>query len=171
MAKHQLSQSNQKRYFARFYLEAIENTKNDETILNRKALLMAHQQSCLFHLVGAYRAFIWEVANTYDEAYENSQSLHGLLQLAREHGKTVTELERVYALESSAGSWLNNMMSMWQHIDNVNPEVATQAKEAVNLNAIEVRVVSDIDELAQLHDWYDNLSQLIEEIRQMLSEW
>jgi len=171
MAKHKLSQSNQKRYFARFYLEAIENTKNDETILNRKALVMAHQHSCLFHLVGAYRAFIWEVANTYDEAFASSQTLQSFLQQARDHGKTVTELERVYELESSSGSWLNNMMSMWEHINNVNPEVSTQPKEAVNLNAIEVRVVSDMDELAQLHDWYDNLSQLIEEIRQMLSEW
>ncbi|MCG8535506.1 MAG: hypothetical protein MI808_10460, partial [Pseudomonadales bacterium] len=69
MAKHQLSNANQKRYFARFYLEAIEKLDKDETVINRKALLAAHQQSCLFHLVGAYQCFLWEVANTYDENY------------------------------------------------------------------------------------------------------
>ena len=66
--------------------------------LNRKALLMAHRQSCLFHLVGAYRAFIWEVANTYDESYVATQSLQELLLQARANGKVVTELERVYEL-------------------------------------------------------------------------
>ncbi|RLT88794.1 MULTISPECIES: DUF6586 family protein [unclassified Ketobacter] len=171
MAKHKLSQSNQKRYFARFYLEAIENTENDESILNRKALLMAHRQSCLFHLVGAYRAFIWEVANTYDESYVATQSLQELLLQARANGKVVTELERVYELESTSGSWLQAMMKMWERINAVDPDATTQAKETMNLNAIEVRVVSETDDFTQLHDWYENLSSLIEEIRQLLSEW
>ena len=63
------------------------------------------------------------------------------------------------------------MMKMWERINAVDPDATTQAKETMNLNAIEVRVVSETDEFTQLHDWYENLSSLIEEIRQLLSEW
>jgi len=171
MAKHILSGSNQKRYFARFYLEAIENMEQDESVINRKALLAAHRESCLFHLVGAYRCFIWEVANTYDEIYDGSTALGAFLQQASDRGKSISELQRVYQLESNQGSWLNDMMRVWQQINQVNPQANSTPKEAVNLNAIEVRVMTDIDEFAQLHDWYNNLSTMIDEIRQLLSEW
>ena len=171
MAKHKLSHSNQKRYFARFYLEAIEKAKEDESVINRKALLAAHQQSCLFHLMAAYQAFIWEVAQTYDENYAANQSLNDLLLQARANGKSIPELERIHGLELAEGSWLNQMLAVWQQINEVNPDATSKSKESVNLNAIEVRVISDVDEFAQLHDWYDNLSVLIEEIRQLLGEW
>jgi len=171
MAKHKLSQANQKCYFARFYLEAIELAANDESVINRKALLAAHQQSCLFHLVGAYHAFIWEVAHTYDEPYAAFESLADLLQRVHANGKTIGELERVFELESTAGSWLYQMLTVWQRINQVNPEATSKPREAANLNSIEVRVVTEIDEFAQLHDWYDNLLSLIEEIRQLLGEW
>ena len=62
--------------------------------------------------MGAYRAFIWEVANTYDESYVATQSLQELLLQARANGKVVTELERVYELESTSGSWLQAMMKI-----------------------------------------------------------
>ena len=171
MAKHKLSHSNQKRYFARFYLEAIESTKEDESVINRKALLMAHQHSCLFHLIGAYRSFIWEVANTYDEIYDGAQTLDTFLTQVRLQDKSIPELDRVLSLETQPGSWLNHMLAVWYQINEVNPDKTTKPKEAVNLNAIEVRVLNDVDEFAQLHDWYDNLSALIDEIRQLLGEW
>ncbi|MBA57327.1 MAG: hypothetical protein CMK89_23005 [Pseudomonadales bacterium] len=171
MAKHKLSHSNQRRYFARFYLEAIEKAKEDETVINRKALLAAHQQSCLFHLMGAYQAFIWEVAQTYDENYSANQSLDALLKQAQLNGKSIPELERVLTLELAEDSWLNRMQNTWKQINEVNPDATTQTKESVNLNAIEVRVISEVDEFAQLHDWYEKLSELIEEIRQLLGEW
>ncbi|MEE2731618.1 MAG: DUF6586 family protein [Pseudomonadota bacterium] len=171
MAKHKLGLSNQKRYFARFYLEAIENTQQDESVINRKALLVAHQQSCLFHLLGAYRAFIWEVANTYDEVYDGHQSLDAFLTRVRAGDKSIPELEQVYALEATTDSWLNRMLALWMRVNEVNPDAISKPKEAVNLNAIEVRVFDAVDEFAQLHDWYDNLSSVIEEIRQLLGEW
>jgi hypothetical protein len=171
MAKHALSSSNQKRYFASFYLEAIENTKKDSSVLNQKALLCAHQESCLFHLVSAYRCFIWEVANTYDEPYDGYISLHDFLHTAQENGKFISELNQVYQLETTQGSWLQQMLCVWARINQVNPASTSKVKEAVNLNAIEVRVMADVDEFAQLHDWYDNLSKLIDEIRALLSEW
>ena len=171
MAKHQLSNANQKRYFARFYLEAIEKLDKDETVINRKALLAAHQQSCLFHLVGAYQCFLWEVANTYDENYNAQMSLQALVQRGRENGKTLAELERILELEHAKGSWLNRMMALWQRISEVDPTQTGEKKEAANLNAIEVRTFTELDEFTQLSDWYNNLSELIEEIRELLVEW
>ena len=86
-------------------------------------------------------------------------------------GKTIPELERVHLLETTQGGWLNRMLSVWEKTNEVNPDSTSQPKEAVNLNAIEVRVFSEQDDFVQLHDWYDNLSSLIEEIRQLLGEW
>lgn len=171
MAKHKLSSANQKRYFASFYLELIENVKNNDDVLNKKALLAAHQQTCLFHLVSAYNAFLWEVANTYDEDFNASMTLFQLLENGRLQGKSMAELERIFHLESQAGSWLNQMLKLWNKIIDVNPAAHSKAKEAQNLNAIEVRVMMEDDEFMQLSDWYKNLAKLIEEVRELLVEW
>lgn len=171
MSKHKISSASQKSYFARFYLEAIENTEKDESLLNRKALTAAHQQSCLFFLVGAYRSFLWEVANTYDESYRADMSLEQLIQSARKKGKTLGELERIYNLESTPQSWLSRMITLWQKINELDPDKTSSQKGSANLNAIEVRVITDFDEFTQLYDWYDNLTCLIEEIRELLVEW
>lgn len=171
MAKHKLGNANRKRYFARFYLDAISQLNSESGVLNSKALIRAHQESCLFHLVMAYRSFIWEVANTYDEPYDGSGNLRMLLEQTRSNGKTLPELERLEQLETHSGSWLHSMLACWQRISDVNPEATTTAKAAVNLNAIEVRVFSEEDEFSQLHDWYDNLCNTIDEIRDLLGEW
>ncbi len=171
MSKHKLSNANQKRYFARFYLEAIENAEKDESVLNRKALVAAHQESCLFHLVSAYRCFVWEVAHTYNESFNQSMQLKDLIEQSRAQGKSLGELERLYDLENSDNSWLQRMLSLWQRINELDPDQSSQKKEAANLNAIEVRTFMEIDEFTQLSDWYDKLSLLIEEIRELLVEW
>ena len=102
MAKHTLGNANQKRYFAGFYLDAIKEIENDASVFNKKALIRAHQESCLFHLVTAYRSFIWEIANTYDEAYTSGRDLQQLLESAKENGKAIAELERLADLEAFA---------------------------------------------------------------------
>ena len=63
------------------------------------------------------------------------------------------------------------MLVSWNRIQSVDPATTSVAKTAVNLNAIEVRVSSDDDDLAQLPDWHENLRKLIDEIRQTLLEW
>ena len=171
MAKYKPGKANQKRYFAAFYLEAIEKAEKDEHVLNRKALLAAHRESCLFHLVGAYEALIWEVANLYGETFRVGMSLTQLLEAARESGKSIPELDRLLELESHQDGWLNRMMRAWRRVQDVDPAAMTVAKAPVNLNAIEVRVVAEEDDLLQLSDWHGNLSELIEETRQTLQEW
>ncbi|RLP55510.1 MAG: hypothetical protein D6160_03640 [Ketobacter sp.] len=171
MAKHTLGNSNQKRYFAKFYLDAIGQIQADNSVFNKKALIRAHQESCLFHLVMAYQSFIWEIANTYDEDYVSGTTLKQLLESSKENGKTIAELERLYTLETQKGSWLFALLDSWNRIADVNPQATSTVKSSTNLNAIEVRVFNEADELSQLHDWYDNLCILIDEIREMLGEW
>lgn len=171
MARHRLSKANQKRYFAAFYLEAIEKADKDERLVNRKAVLAAHRESCLFHLMGTYEALIWEVAQTYTVPFRAGMPLQQLLDDAHAAGKSIPELEQVLQLQQQSGSWLNRMVNAWQRVQDVDPATTTVAKAPVNLNAIEVRVVADEDELLQLSDWHDNLRNLIEEVRQTLGEW
>ena len=171
MAKHKTGKANQKCYFAGFYLEAIENAEKDESLMNRKAVLAAHRESCIFHLMGAYESLIWEVAGTYDEPFHAGQSLSRLLEDCQARGKSIPELEQLLTLELRAGSWLNRMLTSWNRIQSVDPATTSVTKTAVNLNAIEVRVSSDDDDLAQLPDWHENLLNLIDDIRQTLLEW
>ncbi len=171
MAKHKISKANQKIYFAGFYLEAIENVEKDDQLLNRKAVLAAHRESCLYHLMSAYYGLIWEVANTYDIPYLQGESLAMALTTAQQSNKSSPELEQLFDLESAMGSWLNRMLAVWQRQQDLDPASTSVAKAAVNLNAIEVRVSMEEDELLQLPDWHDKLRSLIEEIRQRLSEW
>ena len=171
MAKYKPGKANQKRYFAAFYLEAIENADKDERLLNRKALLAAHRESCLFHLMGAYEALIWEVAQSYGVTFRAGMPLQQLLTGAQEEGKSIPELDRLLQLQSQSGGWLNRMLKAWQRVQDVDPAATTVAKVPVNLNAIEVRVVAEEDDLLQLSDWHDNLRELIEETRQTMGEW
>lgn len=171
MAKYKPGKANQKRYFAAFYLEAIENADKDERLLNRKALLAAHRESCLFHLMGAYEALIWEVAQSYGVTFRAGMPLQQLLTGAQEEGKSIPELDRLLQLQSQSGGWLNGMLKAWQRVRDVDPAATTVAKAPVNLNAIEVRVVAEEDDLLQLSDWHDNLRELIEETRQTMGEW
>ena len=171
MAKYKPGKANQKRYFAAFYLEAIENADKDERLLNRKALLAAHRESCLFHLMGAYEALIWEVAQSYGVTFRAGMPLQQLLEVAQGDGKSIPELDRLLQLQSLPGGWLNRMLQAWQRVQDVDPAATTVAKAPVNLNAIEVRVVAEEDDLLQLSDWHDNLRDLIEETRQTMGEW
>jgi len=171
MAKYKPGKANQKRYFAAFYLEAIENADKDERLLNRKAVLAAHRESCLFHLMGAYEALIWEVAQSYGVTFRAGMPLQQLLAEAQDEGKSIPELDRLLQLQSLPGGWLNRMLQAWHRVQDVDPAATTVAKAPVNLNAIEVRVVAEEDDLLQLSDWHDNLRELIEETRQTMGEW
>lgn len=171
MAKHKLGKTSQKLYFARFFLEAIEKAKKDEHLLNQKALLVAHQEACLFQLVSAYRGLVWEVANTYDEVFDIKMEVCDLAHVMETRGKSAGELDRLLFLEQTSNTWLNQMMGKWSVMVNLNPDATSPLKQQTNLNAIEVRVFSSEDELMQLSDWYENLSILIEEIRGLLVEW
>jgi len=171
MAKHRIGKANQKVYFAGFYLEALESIEHDDRLVNRKALQAAHRESCLFHLVGAYHGLLWEIAQTYNLEYRAGDALAPLLALQNEAGRAVPELERLFDLQSGAGTWLNRMMSAWYRIQDADPASTTVAKAPVNLNAIEVRVSMEEDDLLQLPDWHDKLRSLIDEIREMLGEW
>lgn len=171
MAKHKIGKANQKIYFAGFYIEALEKVEKDEQLVNRKALIAAHRESCLFHLVGAYEGLIWEVTSTYDVTFFPGQRLDAVLAAAQQTGKSVPELDQMFELESVPGSWLNRMMILWRRLQDPDPAATTVAKAPVNLNAIEVRVSMEEDELLQLPDWHDKLRSLIDEIRQRLGEW
>ena len=171
MAKYKIGKTNQKVYFAGFYLEALEKTEKDEQIVNRKALLAAHRESCLYHLVGAYEGLIWEVANTYDVPFAAGMALASVLEDLQRKDKAVPELEQLFELECLEGSWLNRMMHTWRRIQDLDPAATSVAKAPVNLNAIEVRISMEEDELLQLPDWHDKLRLLIDEIRQTLAEW
>lgn len=171
MAKHKIGKANQKVYFAGFYLEAIEMTEKDERLVNRKALLAAHRESCLYHLMGAYEGLIWEAARTYDIPYQPGEPLQPILSVQHEAGKSVPELEQMFDLQMQSGSWLQRMTTAWQRIQDPDPASTTVAKAPVNLNAIEVRVSMEEDDLLQLPDWHDKLRSLIDEIRSRLAEW
>ncbi|PIE42640.1 MAG: hypothetical protein CSA49_00115, partial [Gammaproteobacteria bacterium] len=64
MAKHQPGKANQKLYFVSILLEAIKVADGNEALLNKKAIIQANMEACLFHLVNAYRSFIWEICHT-----------------------------------------------------------------------------------------------------------
>lgn len=171
MAKHKLGKANQKMYFAGFYLEAIEMTEKDAQLVNRRALLAAHRESCLFHLMGAFEGLVWEIVTSHDIAYLPGQPLESILAAQQQAGSWVPELEQIFNLQSRTGSWLQRMTSAWQRIEDPDPATTTVAKAPVNLNAIEVRVSMEEDDLLQLPDWHDKLRELIDEIRERLGEW
>ncbi len=171
MAKHKLGKVNQKLYFAGMYLELIEVAKNDDSLLNKKALTVAHQQSCLFHLVHAYQGFLWELANVYDIPCASPVTLAQVIENANKLEKPLGDLNRLSQLENEPNSWLSLMLQQWVLVTSADPESASTSRQPANLNAIEVRVWDEPDRLSQLSDWYGNLKVLVENMRELLVEW
>jgi hypothetical protein len=68
----------------------------------------AHQESFLYHLLGAKEAFIIELNGYYFAGLPNRDLTAGKLREAlKAKGKTSKELAELYSLENDQGSWLS----------------------------------------------------------------
>ncbi|MCG8670336.1 MAG: hypothetical protein MI867_13040 [Pseudomonadales bacterium] len=171
MAKHQLGKSNQKLYFVSILLETINNSENNDKLLNKKAIVQANLEACLFHLESAYRCFLWEICHTYELEVVAGQSLDDVIAQSQQEGKQIQELNYFHQLEHQDGTWLNSLLKSYQRVSGLDPNANAQVQSAASFNAIEVRKVEEFETPEKIFEWHNVLKTEIENIRPTLSEW
>jgi len=80
----------------------------------------AHQESFLYHLLGAKDAFLIELNIYYACGLPETDLALGKLRTAlKENGKTSAELAELYTLENDPDSWLSHAKEMRDHSTHV----------------------------------------------------
>lgn len=171
MAKHKQGKANQQLYFAKLHLQAIESAERDDNLLNKKAVLTANREAAIFQLVSAYRSFLWEVAQTYDIAFLETDQLQDVSRKAKSAGLEVSELNRFDSLESDKKSWLSELLSAWDKIKSFDPKVNAVVVQPANLNSIEIIRENESEALDVLQLWLRKLYEEVASIRELLGEW
>ena len=171
MAKHQLSKANQKLYFVSILLEAIRSADENEKLMNKKAIVQANMESCLFHLVGAYKSFIWEICHTHDVQVDYSMSLSDVIAKSSQEGKQIQELNHFSSLEGAPDSWLSGLLNAYNKAVSLDPKENSKVESVASFNAIEVRKVDEFETPEKIFEWHNILKPEIESFRPTLSEW
>ena len=171
MAKHQLSKANQKLYFVSILLDAIKSADENEKLINKKAIIQANMEACLFHLVGAYRSFIWEICHTHDMEIDHTMSLSDVVAKSKQEGKQIQELNHFSSLESATDSWLSSLLSAYSKSVALDPKENSKVESVASFNAIEVRKVDEFENPEKIFEWHNILKSEIESFRPTLSEW
>lgn len=171
MGKHRLSKANQKLYFAAIHLDAIKAARQDDSVMNQKALVQANMESAVFHLVSAYRGFIWELCQTHDLIPGDAMTLLQVIEQAQQEGKQIQELNHFLNLEQQADSWLNQLLAAYQRLVALDPEMHSRVESPASFNAIAVRKVEEYETPEKIFEWHKALKTEIENFRTTLSEW
>ena len=171
MAKHRLGKANQKLYFARLHLDSIKAVENDQTLLNKQAVIQANREASITNLESAYRSFIWEVCQTYDLDIDYGMTLTEVDAKSQAEGKQIQELNHFLSLEQDQHSWLNELLKAFDKVVALDPHKYAQVNSVASFNAIEVKKVEESETPEKILQWYNTLKTEIESIRTTLSEW
>ena len=171
MARYQFGNSTQRLYFASIYLELLDSMDKDDGLLNKQAVIKAHRQSCIFQLVMGYQALLWEVATAYDIEVGSAPTLTEITAAARQTGRPIGDLGRMERLEQDPNSWLAGLLSSWSEVLNPESSQSPVAADASKKSEIYFSASDGFDQAPQLHDCYEKLKQLLEDLRGLLEEW
>lgn len=171
MTKHAQGKANQQLYFAKLHLQAMEDAEQNDNLLNKKAVLAANREAAIFQLVSAYKGFLWEVAQTYDLEFLETDQLLDVKNKARAKGVEVSELNRFETLESNKKSWLSELLFAWDQIKSFDPIANAVVAPSSNLNSIEIIRKNEFEALDVLQLWRQKLYEEVASIRELLGEW
>lgn len=131
----------------------------------------AHQESFLFHLLGAKEAFLIELNSYYGGVLPGNDLTIGKLRAAlKEQGKTSSELAELYKLENDESNWLFHAKEMRDHSTHVSgvsrafhkggpADGQVWLRNPKTGNPIERHFVDEFD------DWVLNMRSLLERLR------
>lgn len=153
--------------FAKIYLDELKSIgKPSGNDIDR-----AHQESFLYHLVGAKEAFVQELNIYYAGGLDqNSVSPGALRNELNKKGIKSEELAEIYRLENDESSWLFHAKEMRDHSTHVNGVPRVFYAGGKNDGDVHLRspktseLVNNhfVDEFCQ---WHKNMTELLERLR------
>ncbi len=169
-----LARTNQKLNFVRIHLDKLRQAQ-DDTSWNKHALIESYNESVLFHLASAYDAFLRELAERYSV---DTEALTGYRSLAAEMeatGVESPELKQLSMLEGDDTSWLHKMMAAyeacWHGSDKQQSVTETSSVSEIHVLQVNPDHAEDAEIISEYQAWFDDLSGLIDRLREGMQEW
>lgn len=169
VAKYQADRTNQKLYFCRLACQAAANTSD-------KQLYQAHCETAIFHLYGAYLAFIQELGNFYGLTM-TAPTLADIEEALSARTQVSPEVQRLQQLQQQG--FLADIERAYQRClyavlpDNIIDEkTGSEIKEAPDL-IVNVVTLSNqwLPDEATIREWRQQLLELIEQLRAGMVEF
>ena len=174
MAESITSAVNQKLHFARLMLKEAERIGSAEGSGKRsasqsKALYTANTEACLFHLAGAYRRFLQEIAQGNQLAFEPVSSASLLCEAMEKQGVANAGIAMLFEMEQN--SWLSDCLNMAEQLTNgVIPAAVKSTSDPLSLTNIEQKHDAEAVSLTLCKSWLVNMKELIDHIREQMVE-
>ncbi len=170
-----VARTNQKLAFARLHLDALMQAQGSSG-WSKHALIESYHESILFHLKGAFHAFVREVGEHYRLACERIDDIAGLqaqLELTGQESPELNELEQLLGLE---GSWVQKLQhayaACWSASDSkVAAPAASQSLSEIHVVQINPDHSEDDGLLHEYQQWFAELRALVDRLRSAMQEW
>ncbi|HCN18392.1 MULTISPECIES: DUF6586 family protein [Psychrobacter] len=169
VAKYQADRTNQKLYFCRLSCQAAGST-------NDKQLYQAHCETAIFHLHGAFLAFIQELGHFYS-LNMTAPALIDIEQALSERTQVSPEIQRLQQLQQQG--FLANIERAYQRClyavppdtvvdERPSGDTAGSADLIVNVVTLSNQWLPDE---ATIREWRQQLLELIEQLRAGMVEF
>jgi hypothetical protein len=162
-----LSVVNQRLHFGRLLLQQLPPAGDAPS---KRMLELALCQSVLYQLESAYRFYLREIASTYRcRTPEQIGNVEGLVADLQAMGKHPAEASELANLESTSGTWLNQLLAAYRQVRTVQQEQTSQQSPiaVVQMSADMEPVELDVE---GLKTWLAAFVELVERHRQHMQE-
>lgn len=169
VAKYQADRTNQKLYFCRLSCQAAGG-------VNDKQLYQAHCETAIFHLYGAFVAFVQELSHYYS-LNMTTPTLLDIEQALNERTQVSPEIQRLQQLQQQG--FLANIERAYQRClyavpsDTVIDEKPTSDRMQPPDLIVNVVTLSNqwLPDEATIREWRQQLLELIEQLRAGMVEF
>ncbi len=182
--------TNQKLYFARLQQDLLQQALA-EGRFDAEARALACREASIYHLHGAYVAFLQELCRFYKLPLHIDSSEALRLAMAAK-GQVSPEVTQLQQWESDSGSWLAQLLQALaaqqraeeavvvkpagdegeeQGDELESPVAAPRLLSGINIVQTDVDLPLSEPDLARLSHWHQALTQAIREFRREMMEW
>jgi hypothetical protein len=164
MSNAQTAQVNQRLYFARLHLQWLQQALDQQQVA-AKVVEQSLSESCLMHLVLAYRAYLAELAEAYSLSGASFDDAEALIEALAGIHKESAEAREIQLLEE--GGWLGEMCQRYTQLG----ASSMAAIATTNAGVIPVLQVSQQLNAESCQHYLESLQKLVESHRSQLEEW
>lgn len=161
------ARTEQKLEYAIVHLDELKS----HTFARYSVFEMAHQESYLFHLLGARDAFLAELNEYYEcNLSQESISLGNLRKALKAKGRESAELKELYLLEKDEEGWFSHAKHMRDHSAHVHTVPRTYHRGGTTDGQVRLRHPKTNKEIEKdyidvFEDWMKNMIDLLKKLR------
>lgn len=167
MNNQQRPRVNQRLYFCRLHLDWLDEQLQRQE-LAKQLVEQALGESIIHHLLLTYRAFLEEIAASYNLAPQSFNTASKLIDALVDDQQASAEAQEWLLLEKESSSWLSWLKQLYG-VQNVVP--ASNFRQSPDEIVFRELNAAQTVDLALLEGFYQALNEVINRQRNQLQEW